>query len=85
MSLKIEKMYAFISEDKDGNEGVVGVRTGQEWVPLVGADMSRVNLLIPLAQQIVNKTKRPIKILMFTDRKEINEIGTTSRLATGTK
>ena len=74
MSLKIDKMYAFVAEDKNGDEGVIGMQTNSGWMPLVGADMKRINSLIPIVQNIVNQTNHPVKILMFSDRKEIDEI-----------
>ncbi|GAH83034.1 unnamed protein product, partial [marine sediment metagenome] len=47
---RIEEMYAFVAEDTGpDDEGVVGVNTGCGWMPLVGADMARVESLKPIA------------------------------------
>jgi len=46
---KIEEMYAFCAEEAPGDEGVMGFHDGQTWVPLVGADMARVDSLTKMA------------------------------------
>lgn len=45
----IDEMYAFCAEEKPGDEGVVGFFTGEGWLPLVGADMARVEELRKIA------------------------------------
>jgi hypothetical protein len=71
----IEEMYAFISYDKDDNdEGICAFNTGfNTWMPMVGADMARVESLKPVAQQIANMTGKKIKICKFSTR-EVLEI-----------
>lgn len=45
---RIEEMYAFVAEDSGpDDEGVVGMATKSGWMPLVGADMARVESLKP--------------------------------------
>ncbi len=67
---KIEKMYAFIAVDSEG-EGIVSFRLGNQHMPMVGADMARVVSLKEMAQRISNETKTSIKLCVFTERKEI--------------
>jgi hypothetical protein len=70
----IEEMYAFISYDKDDNdEGICAMNTRGMWIPMVGADMARVESLKPVAQQIVSMTGKKIKICKFSTR-EVLEI-----------
>lgn len=72
---RIEMMYAFITEDKGpDDEGIVGMNTGTGWMPLVGADMKRVESLKPIAQSISRQTGKRIKILQFETRKELGVI-----------
>lgn len=68
---RIEKMFAFIAEEKPGDEGVIGAVTPQGWLPLVGADMARVESLRPLAQRIARVTGKPVKLVVFETRKEL--------------
>lgn len=69
---KIEQMYAFITEDKGpDDEGVIGMNTDMGWMPLVGADMARVESLRPIALQIAREVGKPIKLLRFTQREEL--------------
>lgn len=56
-TLKIKTLHAFISEDKDGNEGVIGqLMPDNTWVAFVAADQARINSLYPLAQRMAAKT-----------------------------
>lgn len=72
---RIETMYAFIAEDTSpDDEGIIGMNTGTGWVPLVGADMERVESLKPIAQGISRQIGKNIKIVRFETRKEIGVI-----------
>jgi hypothetical protein len=73
--LVIEKMFAFIAEDEEG-EGVCGFQdpvTG-DWAPMVGADMKRIESLTPIAQHISNESKKKIRLVLFSERREIRLI-----------
>jgi len=70
---KIQSMYAFISEDETG-EGIVGMLTRDGWIPMMGADTDRVKSIMPIIQQMVKETNKPIKLCLFTTRTEITEI-----------
>jgi len=69
--LRIDQMYAFIAED-EGGEGIMGFR-GPDGImmPMVGADMERVQSLIPIAEQIKKLTGKPYKIYRFNNREII--------------
>jgi hypothetical protein len=71
----IEEMYAFISYDKDNNdEGICAFQSSYGvWIPMVGANMARVESLKPMAKQIANMTGKKIKICKFSTR-EVLEI-----------
>jgi hypothetical protein len=71
----IDQMYAFVQTDpKDQTEGVIGFHTGQGWMPMVGADMDRVEYLRPMAQKIADATDTEIRLIRFTLREEIEVI-----------
>lgn len=63
----INKMYAFIADEDDG-EGIVAFSlNGQLW-PLVGADMARVDQLRPIAENIAKATGKKITLAVFETR-----------------
>jgi hypothetical protein len=70
--LKIEKMFAFIAIDEEGNEGVTAFQDKRGvWLPLVGADWARVNSLKEIAQEIAKASGQKITLVEFSVRKEI--------------
>jgi hypothetical protein len=75
MPLHIDEMYAFIATEEDG-EGVVAFfdPVTKTMVPMVGADMKRVDSLKPIAKDMIPKVG-PIKIVKFTNRVELETLG----------
>lgn len=72
---RIEEMYAFVAEESGpDDEGVVAMKTELGWMPLVGADMARVESLKPIAKGIARGTGKRIKLLRFTNRDELEVI-----------
>lgn len=72
---KIEEMYAFVAEDSGpDDEGIVGINTATGWMPLVGADMARVESLKPIAKGIAAQTGKKIKLVHFTNREDLGGI-----------
>lgn len=72
---RIEEMYAFVAEGSGPeDEGIIGMTTNSGWMPLVGADMARVESLKPIARNIGVATGKKIKILHFTQREDLGFI-----------
>ena len=78
---RIEEMYAFIVEDSGpDDEGIIGMQTapgdkGQIlWLPMVGADMARVESLRPIAQGIGHQLGKKVTLVSFSNRKELEVI-----------
>ena len=72
---KIDKMFAFVTEDRPGSEGVTAFGLpGGGWMPMVGADMARVESLRNRAQEIADRTGSPITIVEFSTRNDIETI-----------
>ncbi len=72
---KIEAIYAFISIDEGPeDEGIVATRIGDTWMPLVGADMDRVESLKPLAVGVARLTGKRIVLARFGVREDLEEI-----------
>lgn len=71
----INEMYVFVSRDDDGNEGVVAVGSSMGMMPLIAADKERLKYLIPIARDMVGKSKKKIVLLRFHTREEVEVIG----------
>ena len=72
---RIEEMYAFVAEDSGpDDEGVVAMSVGGVMLPLIGADMTRVESLKPIVRDIAARTGRKIKLLHFTHREELEGV-----------
>ncbi|GAJ01744.1 unnamed protein product, partial [marine sediment metagenome] len=66
---------AFVAEDLGPeDEGIVGMGTKAGWIPLVGADMARVESLKPIARNIATQTGKKIKLLHFTHREDLGDV-----------
>ena len=76
MSLRIEHLWAFISPDNEnGDEGLVAIKLGRTWVPLVSADEALLKLLLPIVQDLVAGPKR-VQLVRFDARVDLETIGT---------
>lgn len=63
---KIDQLYAFICEEEPGEEGVMGMQMSDgAWMPFIGADMKRVEDLVPHANKISILANKPYKIVKF--------------------
>lgn len=63
---KITELYAFVATDPDGSEGIMAFRSGDHWMPMIGADLARVESLRPLADRIAKATGQQYEIRYFT-------------------
>lgn len=73
MNLKIRELYAFISTDENGDEGIIGAimpGSGGTFMPFVGADLARVESLRSIADQIAKAYNRTYEIRYF--KMEVN-------------
>jgi len=63
----IKELFAFTTVDpKDGDEGVLGFHGGEGWMPMVGADMTRVDQLKPIADRVSKELGLSYRIKRFT-------------------
>jgi len=70
--LKIEKMYAFVAENDEG-EGVMAFKSSNTWMPMVGADFKRIDSLLSIAQEMSKVSGQKFRILQFDNRKDVTE------------
>ncbi len=73
MSFTITKLTAFVAIDKDNEEGVMGIRTAEGWMPLICADEARIKSMFPAAEKISKATNKPYRILQFSQREDVTE------------
>jgi len=74
-TLKIDSIWAFISVDEDGNEGVCAAPIqGLGPVPMIAADERRLKSLIPIAEHLAKHSGMTIKLIRLTAREEVRVI-----------
>lgn len=72
---RIEKLYAWVGEEPDGSEGVLGWNFPDiGWMPLVGADKARVESYRQFAEISQGIFGRPVRLKMFAGGQVIDEI-----------
>jgi len=65
---KVTELFAFIAVHEDGDEGVMGFKTPDgTMMPMIGADMTRVDGLRMVADQIAKHTGTEYKLKKFTE------------------
>lgn len=82
MPLIIEKLYAWISEDDDGQQGVIAFTPAFNamTLPLVGADMARIESFRPYIEKIAEESKKKILLMEFSSMKVLEVIGVQSEI-----
>jgi hypothetical protein len=74
--LKIDCLYAYIAQSKDG-EGVMGMSLPIDgrmtMLPMVGADVDRIKSLLPIAKQIADQSGFTFRIYKFENKVDITE------------
>jgi hypothetical protein len=70
----IDQMFAFVVIDENGDEGIPAISMGPWFMAMVGADMDRIDSLMPEAQQICNLSGKPMKIVRFSQIEQIGEV-----------
>jgi hypothetical protein len=73
---RLTTLTAYVAVDpKDDSEGIVGGTVpGLGTTPLIGADDARVMQLRPIAEKTARLTGRPVKLVRFTGREDIETI-----------
>ena len=73
--LRISEMFAFIVVDDDGTEGIPAI-PGPRGValPMVGADMARIESLRPWAVDAARILKKKVSLVKFTNRVHLKNI-----------
>lgn len=71
----IDNLYAFISVDENGNEGILGASLPPGQVlPLVFSDMSLSDKMRDIAKGIAVHTDKTIKLVKFSNKEYVEDI-----------
>lgn len=73
--LRIEQMYAFVVLDEDNTEGIPAIATPIGHMPMVGADMKRIDELRPVAEAMAKESGLKITLCRFEVRTELETYG----------
>jgi hypothetical protein len=77
---KISQLFCFAAYDKDeDDEGVPTFQSKLGPIPLMGADVTRVEQFMPIAQQIADATGKQIRIYKFSHKEQIGEVSPRSK------
>ncbi len=66
----LQELYAFVSKNEDGSEGIIGMPSPQGVVPMFTADEKHLPKLLEGAQLFANHMNRQITVLKFSVREE---------------
>lgn len=73
MAFTMEIITAFVAVDTDGEEGVMGMKMGDSWMPLIGADPVRIKALYPIALDLCNREGKEMRVLQFSNRVDVTD------------
>lgn len=69
--VKIDQMFAYVVMDDDDTEGIPAIESPMGPMPLVGADMARVESLNPIAQHMATSLGKEVTLVRFSVRETI--------------
>lgn len=73
-NFKITKVTAFVGIDPvDGDEGVLGFKGPNGWMPLICADEARIASMFPIAEEIAAEKGIEYRILQYSVREDVTE------------
>lgn len=76
MPLIIDKLYVWVAEEDDGQQGVIAfINPNGMSLPLVGADMARMESFRGYVEQIAAQHKKKICLMEFSSKTVLETIG----------
>lgn len=73
MNFKITTITAFIAVAPDGDEGIIGTRMNDVWMPLICGDLVRVEQMYPLAKAACKHDGKTFKVVQWQSGKDITQ------------
>jgi hypothetical protein len=71
VGFKIGALWAFVAVHDDGDEGIIGFLSPSGWVPMVAADQTRLDLLIPRARAVAKEGNKVVRLVRFDTRADV--------------
>lgn len=71
---RIDSLYAYLSVDEDGNEGLCAFTTNGMTIPLIASDEVRLKEIGKIAEYLAANNDKRIKLVQFTMRTELREV-----------
>jgi hypothetical protein len=71
VGFRIRELWAFLAVHDDNDEGVVGMLTPNGWVPMVVADKTRLDQLLPKARELARSQGKTIRLVRFHVRQDV--------------
>lgn len=75
--LKVDAIYAYLAQGEDGCEGVmaaqVPINGRMTMMPLIGADLTRLKSLLPVANTIALESNMTFRIYKFDNKTDITD------------
>lgn len=73
--LKIEVIYAWVTTEPSGGEGIPAIATETGAImPLVGADLDRIESFRYVAENMRKHTGYPVRLVRFSNREDLEEL-----------
>jgi len=75
MGYLVDELFAFVATDEEGDEGVVAVELvgSDTMMPLVAADLTRIQQMVPFAEAIRQQTGHTVRLKHFTLLGEVSD------------
>lgn len=71
--LSIDRLWAYISRDAEGNEGLCAASINGMLTPLIAADPARLANITPIAETLAAVTGKTVVLVEFPVRTELRE------------
>ena len=73
-TMRIDEIWAWVSQDDAGNEGIISVSSPAGQLPLIAADKERLKSLRPIIRELYGKTKKKIVLIKLSQRTDIETL-----------
>lgn len=70
----ITMLWAFLSVDDQGREGICGAQIGDQHYPMITAEKNVLDMMRTTAKHLAARTGKPIRCVRFTQRETVETI-----------
>lgn len=74
MNPRLLTFYAWVVVDRDGNEDLMAIEDGDNFIPCVSTDKENVERMRELILDVKKENNLELKLLRFTTREVIEEL-----------